>query len=414
MTELKFDPWIAHSMESIQRSGFPGLLSIASSYTLSGPLIGAWPGNQQALAGPAVVDPATDVAQLIEDLDFVNEQAGQWAAAVIDGGRILLTSDRASSYIPIGVHLPHNTELVAAVSHDDGLYWRLYGWPAAERLMAYAQHYGWADQITALYAQDLLPEYRHFAGEDPFQWIRPMLGGHHGIDLVRVIPRRGNEAYQHTKNLRAQGHISWSSPLRGSRHRLEVMNPHRYSELTQLASCSSARHRRDDLYTAAELTVTAAAVALRRGNPDPCAAGILQTVADTDPSDICERRFNALTDRRRPATDDAYAVGLPAELAREWAYTTDTAYLSTNHAVRRAARVHRNAVRSGETGSPDCPIHADEHMLARLLSNYARGELVAVALEAILLWSADPLPIADIEYCASAIAHAAPSGLEEM
>lgn len=37
MTELKFDPWIAHSMESIQRSGFPGMLSIASNYTLSGP-----------------------------------------------------------------------------------------------------------------------------------------------------------------------------------------------------------------------------------------------------------------------------------------------------------------------------------------------------------------------------------------
>lgn len=61
------------------------------------------------------------------------EHAGQWAAAVIDDGRIMLTSDRAGSYIPLGVHLPANTELVASVSHDDGLFWRLYGWPAAVR-----------------------------------------------------------------------------------------------------------------------------------------------------------------------------------------------------------------------------------------------------------------------------------------
>ena len=379
-------------------SGFPHEMSIARSYELSGPLVGV---GATLLAPPPPTEPVLvgvdDIAQLVQDL---NRRDGQWAAAVVDG-TVVLASNRAGGYIPPGIHLPHNIRMVHG-AHDDGLFWRVYGWPPVERLVAYAQQFGVLDQITTLVAQrDNRPtimtarELLARSG-DPFAWVRRTLGNR-SAELIEL----------NSNDLPGSDDLArWGSARRGH-HRLELWHPDRYAQLAR-----QVRADESSAYTviraAAESTVAAAKAVLNhrhlaftdsRSEPfsdsERLQAAILQTVARTKPHDIIRRRSNPHPIAHSLARE--HAMGLPADYAPAWARRVDRAYNLAKMSAEPKATIHYYAAAARDDHDTS-PGDLNQHLIS-----CADAELIAMALEAILLWSADPLPVADIEYAARSI-----------
>ena len=377
-------------------SGFPHEMSLAHRYELSGPLVGV---GATLLAPPPPIEPVLvdvdDIAEFVQDL---NRRDRQWAAAVVDD-TVVLANNRAGGYIPAGIHLAHNIRMVHGAP-DDGLFWRVYGWPPAERLVAYAKHHGLLDDITTLVAQRDNRQTITTAWEvvahsvDPFAWVRPTLGPR----PVELIELKSNDPP------RSDDLPRWGSARRGH-HRLELVHPERYAELARQvdAGGTSVEHV---IQTAAESTVAAAKAVLAhrhqvftdsRTNPfsdgERLPAAILQTVATTNAGDIASRRSNPHAIAHSLALD--HAMGLPADYAPAWAHRVDNAYNVAKVRAESKATTYYAAARYDHDTSPD---DLNKHLIS-----YANAELIAIALEAILLWSADPLPVADIEYAARSI-----------
>ena len=89
-------------------------------------------------------------------------------------------------------------------------------------------------------------------------------------------------------------------------------------------------------------------------------------------------------------------MGLPADYAPAWSRRVDSAYKLTKMSAESQATAYYHA-----TARDDSHTSPDE--LNQLLISCTDAELIAMALEAILLWSADPLPVADTEYAARSI-----------
>jgi hypothetical protein len=378
------------------KSGFPHEMSLAQGYELSGPLVGV---GAALLAPPPPIEPVLvgvdDVTQLVQDL---NRRDHQWAAAVVDD-TIVLANNRAGGYIPAGIHLPYNVRMVHGAP-DDELFWRVYGWPPAERLVAYAQHYGVLDQITTLVAQRDSRQTITTAWEvmthsaDPFAWVRPTLG----TRPVELIELKSNDPP------RSDDLPRWGSARRGH-HRLELVHPDRYGELARQVDAGelSVEHV---LEAAAESTVAAAKVVLThrqhvfaesRDNPfsdgERLQVAILESVAATNAHDIASRRSNPHAIAHSLAPD--HGMGMPADYAPAWAHRVDSAYNAAKRRAESQAITYYAAARYDHDASVDD--------LNKYLISYANAELVAIALEAVLLWSADPLPVADVDYAARSI-----------
>ena len=199
---------------------------------------------------PVLVD-VDDIAQLVQDL---NRRDGQWAAAVVDG-TVVLASNRAGGYVPPGIHLPHNIGMVHGAL-DDGLFWRVYGRPPAERLVAYAAQFGLLDHITTLVAQrdnrHTITTARELTAHsiDPFAWVRRTLGNRPAelIEVKSDDPRGSDDLPR------------WGSARRGH-HRLELWQPDRYAQLVrQVRSDETSVYR--VVRAAAESTIAAAKTVL--------------------------------------------------------------------------------------------------------------------------------------------------------
>lgn len=283
---------------------------------------------------------------------------------------------------------------------DDGLFWRVYGWPPADRLVAYAQHHGLLDDITTLVAQRDRRQTITTAWEvlahsvDPFAWVRPTLGTR-PVELIEV---KSNDPP------RSDDLPRWGSARRGH-HRLELVHPDQYAELARQVQADETLVEHV-IHTAAESTVAAAKTVLThpdqvfddsRNNPfsdgERLQAAILQTVGAANAGDIASRRSNPHATAHGLAPD--HAMGLPADYAPAWAHRVDNAYNLARTRAESKATTYYAAARYDHDTSPD---DLNKHLIS-----YANAELIAIALEAILLWSADPLPVADIEYAARSI-----------
>lgn len=219
------------------------------------------------------------VVDLVADL---NKMSGDsWAAAVLDDGQLVVTNDRADAYISSGVHLPHNLTLIASNCPNDGVFWQTYGWPPAERLAAYARHFGWLDRITTLVAEQARPRWsdteRKRVPTDVFEWVRPVLD-HRDVELIEFDlfkPNRDRrdaalcELLVHGPNSengrKARERLDQpplGSAQRGGRHRLDVINPARYQHLVQKMA-----EGYEVLEELAAVTVEAAENALARSQP---------------------------------------------------------------------------------------------------------------------------------------------------
>lgn len=406
----------------------PPTLAVAQRWVeLNGPMVMRpryrlfWePSDQRLVVGR---DQAVD---LVSALDAVSGDV--WAAAVLDDGQIAVTSNRAAGYISPGVHLPHNVILITGNGVDDGVFWQVYGWPPVERLVAYARHAGWLDRITTLVAAQTSPRWSDTEGRkvptDVFEWVRPVLDHLH-VELIEFDPikRNHDRVSAHLCELIVHGPNSESfqqgrerilqpplvSARRGGRHRLDTINPDRYQDLVQKTADGRAALVLEEL---AAITVQAARTALEGGGlalNDPSRSRdsygpqlqkqILENVAATDPADIVSRRLETLT------TPDIFighntseAIGFPSTTAPAWAEYVDRAYGDRSTGARSHAQIRARI--HYETVSGHWPHAADA---TEALNHYASAEMVAVALEVILLWTADPLPVADIEYATRAI-----------
>lgn len=366
--------------DTVARSGFPGDLRIATSYSLGGPLIGTL-GYSNAVQH---IPPPYGISETIELLYGLG---GGWAAAILDDGHVCLTNNQANAYIRPGVYLPSDVSLIRVVDNDS-LLWQLYGWPAPDRLVAAAQHDKWIDRVRTIVA----PNDFHRALHRPFDWVRPTIGGQ-TIELIEFDTRLPDHS---------------GKPLCGrtGRHRLEVVDPARYAELSEQVSAGG---QLSVLPALAERTVAGAAVALAALDDSAenllsevipeetiTCRRLLQIVAETDPADIVWRR-NVLVNALRWPPCNELAVGCPADSNPGWAHCVDRAYdWAVSHA-RGLSLVHYQAARGL------LPMQVSAEDLRIRLDEYARAMLVSAALEAILLWSADPLPVADIEYASRSV-----------
>lgn len=240
-------------VERAAQTGFAqGACAVGGRYFLSGPLVGHADPWVPAHPERIWITPA-EVPDLIWDLNGAGGGGARWAAAVIDNGAsVVLANDLAATYIPCGVHLPSNATIVIG-QPDDGLYWQYYGWPPAERLAAYAQKHGWLDRISTMVAQtieDRMIDPPHKRYTSPFEWVRPMLGcdGDH-IEFIELEPAPDRRIDRHG--------FPWGWPSRGGQHRLQIVDPDRYTQLHEhvLASPDVVRQT---LTTAAELVVEGA------------------------------------------------------------------------------------------------------------------------------------------------------------
>lgn len=378
------------------RSGFPGDYRVASlGYELSGPVIGASPWDSRDVGvAPAMVE-ASDLPDLLHWLVRAGGGCDRWAVGQLDDGQFVATGSRGARYVSAGVHLPANLTLIGSACQDDGLFWRVYGARPADRLLGYARHYGWLDRITMLAAV------REIHQDDPFSWVRPVVGD--AVALVECTGPRPPDGDARPAASMSPRYRWGASSVPGSRHRLAVCDPDRYT-LLSTGAWSTTEATLDAL---AQATVQIAHAALvMPDDPGPGAVGgaatrrrIMEVVAGTDPGDIVQRRLAHLATPGAVSVgeDTAQAVGLPAEAAPAWARHLDRAA----HMARRSA-MGAAAVREHRC-SGDGWMHAtSDRDLSAAVHRYAAAELIAVALEAILLWSADPLPVADIAYAAGA------------
>lgn len=395
-------PFLEAQLFFADRSGFPGDFYIAANYALSGPALGARQLIDQPPESPVMVGPG-DIVDLVEGLRL--RSGDDWAVAVIDdGAQFVATNNRGAAYISPGVRLPYNVGLISGNDQNDGVFWRVYGWPPAERLVAYAHAYGWLDQITML-ATSTRACVSCGVDEDAFAWVRAFLGS------TQLIQSSGHRYDPH------RTHPWGCALLAGSRHRLELTAPARYKLLATQVCCRHEDAVLDDL---ARATIGAAQTAIVHGarSFDADSSGgsaqkqILEIVAATDPSDIVDRRLKTLSLPGEVSIGDntAEAVGLPAEAAPAWAYEVDSAYFAARVQRRRTACSQYSTVRY--TAAPYRRIHAAADDLAEALNAYVSAELVAVALEAVLFWCADPLPVADIAYAAGG--YAATAAVEDV
>lgn len=394
------------------------------SVELSGPFI-TRPGCQ-VIAKSHDVDLVVgrdEIVDLVSALNAVSRDV--WAAAVLDDGQIVVTSNRAAGYISPGVHLPHNVILITGNGVADGVFWQVYGWPPVERLVTYARHFGWLNRITTLVVEQTPPRWsdteRRKVPTDVFEWVRPVLD-HHDVELIEFdsIKRNRELASVRLCELLVHGPDSESfqkgrerllqpplvSAPRGGRHRLDTINPDRYQDLVQRTADGRAVVVLEDLAT---VTVKAAQAALAGGelaftdnshhDSAQLQKQILEIVAATDPADIANRRLETLTSPDMfIGHNTSEAIGFPITAAPAWAEYVGAAYGGFLGGARSQAK-HRARIHY-EIVSGHWPHAADA---ADAVNHYASAELVAVALEAILLWTVDPLPVADIEYATRAI-----------
>lgn len=373
-------------VERAAQTGFAqGACAVGGRYFLSGPLVGHADPWVPAHPERIWITPA-EVPDLIWDLNGAGGGGARWAAAVIDNGAsVVLANDLAATYIPCGVHLPSNATIVIG-QPDDGLYWQYYGWPPAERLAAYAQKHGWLDRISTMVAQtieDRMIDPPHKRYTSPFEWVRPMLGcDGDNIEFIELEPAPDRRIDRHG--------FPWGWPSRGGQHRLQIVDPDRYTQLHEhvLASPDVVRQT---LTTAAELVVEGAQRALTncsRLMGPPCgehAKYVLNAVADTDPADIVERRLDPNPKPPREVTREL--TGYSSFTAPHWAQLISYARRAGMHVYDRTRyRAARHI------------IDADPARIAQALENSVSNNLLLDALEAIGLWCADPLPVADIDY----------------
>lgn len=173
-------------------------------------------------------------------------------------------------------------------------------------------------------------------------------------------------------------------------HRLEAVCPSRYSRLVSAASGDEAMVRQLVEQLAA-LTVEAAQVAFKAGyfgagaRRAPQVAAVLSAVAESLPRDIARRRLDESANAAGTVAANV-GIGFPAAIAENWARRADRGYTQARRRADVKAAGRYDTVRAGR---------GDE-----LLNVYGSAELDAAAFEAITLWTADPLPLADIEYAA--------------
>jgi hypothetical protein len=378
----KFEPALVYATMILEfaRSGFPVEDEFAAwsmTYEVAEPSVDTVrpTGHDGLAAAPAahslLID-IDDVAQLVQDLNSVGSPT-QWAAAVIDdGARVIVTSSRVSGYTPPGIHLPHNVSLLVGDPNDE-VYERMYGWAnPVERLATYAAEQGWLDRITTLVAQ------AQWWQSDPFEWARCTVAGHR-IELIELPMWLADRKREWFPYITAARH--------GGQHRLAMICPQRYSTLIR-----QTRHDTTHLMmaaaTAAQLTIAAAKIATQSTHQvfdGGHLSTMLQAWSQTNPYEILHRRFSGDKNLRD-------AIGLPAEKAPELAAHATRAYTLTASSAETLSRNRYAGVRE----DPD----VDSDQLAARLRRYAAAETVALTAEAIALWSADPLPVGDIEYAA--------------
>lgn len=371
----------------VENSGFSSDLKMSSLYSLDGPVVNAGPVTRGLSVEP---EPSPDwvvgqdeLAILVSALGHGRGQSAGWAAAAFEDGSFCLSSGWGASYIPPGVYLPRNVDvLVGGVG--DGVGWRLYGAAPAERLLGYAVHGGWLDKITSVVAERVR---RPMGWGDPFDRIAPLLGRH--ADRIELVCLDGRSLADWRWAMRMDGGS-------GGRHRLDVVDSVLYAQLCERV--------RGDVSTvdavlrdAAELTVAAARAALgdsgrvlgkigvinRSGAQE--VAQVLDAVAGSDPVAVVGNRIAAID-------DVGGAFGAPSHRAPAWAALADRAY----YLLRLSGGYIQGCV--AEDALAAFSRGGDEP--SELVIEYARMLRLRAAVEAVLLWSADPLPVADIEYAA--------------
>jgi len=347
-------------------------------------------GGASLIAAPA---PADVVALAMEDAPRWIINAGQrgtrWAGAVIDGGdRLIVNSDRASGYIPPGVHTPGNVSVLLGDDDSDfGRAW--YACPEpAERLIAYAIHDGWIDRITTIITTERHPWRATQPLPPSAAAVRDAELAEESASAQRLAAAIGDRpievitARRPTLDEIVAGR-GWplTRPERGGAPRLAVIAPHRYTELL-----AAVRDRPGEaVLTAAELTCEAARIARpwpaqlwSRYHPALCTVGeLLDAVAAMSPEAIADRRLTGMS--IHPHTSPWDDFGLPGRDATALAEATTRA--------EDMARPHGGwrRIAPGTAGA---------------------WETVAIACEAIALWTADPLPVGDIEFAARMVTRA--------
>lgn len=381
-------------------SGFPiddEFVGWALSYRLAEPVVD--PHRQSGVS--LIAAPGGDVAALaMEDAPHWIVQAGtmgtRWAGAVIDGGdRLIVNSDRATGYIPPGVHTPCNVNVL--LGDDDSEFGRAwYACPEpAERLIAYAIYDGWIDRITTIIATARHP----WRSSRP---VSPAMAAVRDAELAEesasaqrlaeaidgrpievVTARHPTVAEMLASRGRGRSGLSLAKPEGGGAPRLAVLAPDRYTALLE-----AVQHRPGEaVLAAAELTCEAARIAR------PCLAQLhgpyyrpwieetvgelLDAVAAMSPEAIADRRLTGISTHPRISMWDD--LGLPGRDAIALAQATTRAegMARPNGGWRRVA--------------PE---------------TVGAWETVAIACEAIALWAADPLPVGDIEFAARMVTRA--------
>lgn len=392
--------WAYQAMQHVAWTGYPSTIKFSVPFWLGGPVIGLHMPGAAATEAPAQIRGPADCAALIADLDL---SGGAWAIGLADGGdtAYAMTTD-GLGYIPPGVFLPANVDLLHAdPASDFGV--GMFGWPAPEHIVLNARHYGWMDRLTTVLAT---AEHRRGpngrARVDPFRWVRDLAAEHVKFQIVDADAVR---------SLRTQpAPLGW--PHNGGRHRLDVTDPNRY----RLICDEVERFGEDMLQPLAELTLTVAAHAATlmhdyASDGDgaaaqlwwPSAQTLLTTAANTDPADMVARRRRALHFPGRQTTSDPNSsLGLPTDDAPQWAHAIDAAYGGSDITARVTSTERYNAIRMDDEFAESRPAATREELDA-MRRKSVRAFGIARALEALLFWSADPLPIADIVYAADSV-----------
>lgn len=377
----------AEVMQSAARSGFASGLRMRARYELAGPLVG--PVSDGVPRAPEFV--SVREAELPQMVWELGDGVCTWCAALLDDGTVILANNIAGNYIPAGTYLPHNAAFVAGGT-GEGVFWSAFACRGpAERIVLYGQHCGFLEQITKLVAVQVRSVGKDLSDvrwTSPFECARPLMGAHAAsVEFVEV---------DHRGVLPADLAPRWGSPRRGGRHRLQLISPKRYALLTAAAGGDRAAIEAAVL-SAAETTVAAAVVALTflEGAFTPGAAvwrvvaaavtTVLQVAAATDPRDIVARRLSC-DSAPCGSVGLSEALGLPGYMASEWAELVDMVHGRLQLAI-------------GSVPDRFNPEH-DQQAFTQELAGVAARTVLWQAVEAIGMWNADPLPIADIEYAA--------------